>query len=125
MTVLIDSWTWIEYWRGGTHSARAAKYIEGSETAVLSAVNVVEILFWVLRHYDEKRAEEKRGTLRKRCFLIPLDETMAVDAAKTRRNLKLSLADSIILATARAQDAKLVTGDKDFKSLPDILYIGD
>lgn len=125
MTVLIDSWTWIEYWRGGVHSERAAEYIEGSETAVLSAVNLVEIFFWVLRHYDEKRAVEKRETLRRRCFLIPLDETIAVDAAKTRRNLKLSLADSIILATARAQDAKLVTGDKDFKSLPDILYIGD
>lgn len=125
MTVLIDSWTWIEYWRGGVHSERAAEYIEGSETSVLSAVNLVEIFFWVLRHYDEKRAVEKRETLRRRCFLIPLDETIAVDAAKTRRNLKLSLADSIILATARAQDAKLVTGDKDFKSLPDILYIGD
>ena len=125
MTVLIDSWTWIEYWRGGVHSERAAEYIEGSETAVLSAVNLVEIFFWVLRHYDEKKATEKRDTLRRRCFLIPLDETIAVDAAKTRRNLKLSLADSIILATARAQDAKLVTGDKDFKSLPDILYIGD
>ena len=125
MTVLIDSWTWIEYWRGGVHSERAAEHIEGSETAVLSAVNLVEIFFWVLRHYDEKKAAEKRDTLRRRCFLIPLDETIAVDAAKTRRNLKLSLADSIILATARAQDAKLVTGDRDFKSLPDILYIGD
>jgi len=125
LTVLIDSWTWIEYWRGGVHSERAAEHIEGSETAVLSAVNLVEIFFWVLRHYDEKKAAEKRDTLRRRCFLIPLDETIAVDAAKTRRNLKLSLADSIILATARAQDAKLVTGDRDFKSLPDILYIGD
>ena len=125
MTVLIDSWTWIEYWRGGIHSERAAEYIEGSETALLSAVNLVEIFFWVLRHYDEKRAVEKRDTLRRRCFLIPLDETVAVDAAKTKRNLRLSLADSIILATARAHDAKLVTGDKDFKSLPGILYIGD
>ncbi len=125
MTVLIDSWTWIEYWRGGVHSERAAEHIEGSETALLSTINLVEIFFWVLRHYDEKRAEEKRETLRRRCFLIPLDETVAVDAAKTKKDLKLSLADSIILATARAHDAKVVTGDKDFKNLPDILYIGD
>ncbi len=125
MTVLIDSWTWIEYWRGGIHSEKAAEYVEGSENAVLSAVNLVEIFFWVLKHYDEKRAAEKRDTLRRRCFLIPLDETIAVDAAKTKQSLKLSLADSIILATARAQDAKLVTGDKDFKTLPDTVYIGD
>ena len=125
MTVLIDSWAWIEYWRGGPHSAAAAKHIEGGETAVLSAVNVVEIYFWVLRHYEERRAEEKRDTLRKRCFVIPLEEGIAVSAAKTKRDLKLSLADSIILATAKDQDAKLVTGDKDFKGLRDILYIGD
>ncbi len=85
----------------------------------------METYFWVLRQYGEKRAEEKRDTLRKRCFLIPLDETIAVDAAKIKLNLKLPLADSTILATARNQDAKLVTGDKDFKELPDILYIGD
>jgi len=125
LTVLIDSWTWIEYWRGGIHSERAAEYIEGSESAVISAVNLVEIFFWVLRHYDEKKAGEKRDTLMRRCFLIPLDETIAVEAAKTKRNLKLSLADSMILATANAQEAKLVTGDKDFKNLPHILFIGD
>ncbi len=122
---MIDPWTLIEDWRGGIHSERAAEHIEGSETAVLSAVNLVEIFFWVLRHYDEKKAEEKGDTLKRRCFLIPLDESVAVDAAKIKRDLKLSLADSIIFATARAHDAKLVTGAKDFKNLPDTLYIGD
>ncbi len=125
MTVLIDSWTWIEYWRGGTHSEKAAKPIEGSEAAVISTINMAETIFWVLRYYDEKKAEEKRNTLKRRCFLIPPDERIAIDAAKIKRSLKLSLADSIILATARTQNAKVVTGDRDFKGLPDTLFIGD
>ncbi len=125
MTVLIDSWAWIEYWRGGSRSKKAAEHVEGSEPAVASTINLTEIFFWVLRHYNERLAQEKRETLRKRCFLIPADETIAVDAARLKRSLKLSLADALILATARSRDAKVVTGDKDFKGLPDAQYIGD
>lgn len=125
MTVLIDSWTWIEYWRGGSYSEKAAEFIEGSHPAIASTINLAEIFFWVLRHYDEGKAEEKRDTLRKRCFLIPADEKIAVEAAKLKRSLKLSLADSLILATTRSRDAKVVTGDKDFRNLPDAHYIGD
>lgn len=122
---MIDSWSWIEYWRGGPQAEKASEYIEGSHPAIVSTINLAEVYFWVLRHYDEKTAEEKKETLAKRCFLIPPDEGIAVSAAKAKRTLKLSLADSIILATAQARDAKVVTGDKDFKALPDTLYIGD
>ena len=122
---MIDSWAWIEYWRGGTHSEKASDYIEGSQPAILSTINLAEVYFWVLKHYDDRTAEEKRATLTRRCFLIPPDEGIAVNAAKARRDLKLSLADSIILATAQSRTAKVVTGDKDFKGLPDTLYIGD
>ncbi len=100
MTVLIDSWSWIEYWKGSRYAEKAAEYIEGTDTAVLSTVNLAEIYFSVLRDYDEKKAREKADTVRKRCFLIPLDEQIAVDAARLKQSLKLPLADSIILAHA-------------------------
>jgi len=125
MTVLIDSWSWIEYWRGGPHSAKAAKFIEGSEMALGSTINLTETYFWVLRHYGEKNAEEKRETLKKRCFLIPVDEEIAVEAARLKSGLKTSLADSLILATARGRGAKVVTGDPDFKQIPDAIFIGE
>ena len=58
MTVLIDSWAWIEYWRGGAHSNQAAEFIEGSEMALASTINLTETFYWVLSHYGEKKAEE-------------------------------------------------------------------
>lgn len=125
MTVLIDSWSWIEYWKGSRYAEKAAEYIEGTDTAVLSTVNLAEIYFSVLRDYNEKKAREKADTVRKRCFLIPVDEQIAVDAARLKHSLKLPLADSIILATARTRNAKIVSGDKDFKGLPDTLFIAD
>jgi predicted nucleic acid-binding protein len=124
MTVLIDSWSWIEYWRGGPSSAKAAEFIEGSDMALVSTINVTETFFWVLTHYGEKKAEEKRETLKKRCFLIPVDEGIAVEAARLKHGLKTSLADGLILATARSRGAKVVTGDPDFKQIPDAIFIG-
>ena len=122
---MIDSWAWIEYWKGSRYSTRAAKHIEGSEIAILSTVNLTELFSSILRDYDEKHAERKVATVMKRCFLIPVDERIAIDAAKLKRSLSLSQSKSTILSTARTRDAKVVTGDKDFKGLPDTLFIGD
>ncbi len=122
---MIDSWSWIEYWKGTRHSEKASRYIEGTDTAIVSTINLAEIYFSILRDYDEAKAREKLDTVRKRCFLIPLDDKTAVEAARLKHSLKLAMADSIILATARARNAKVVTGDKDFKGLPDTLFIAD
>ena len=125
MTVLIDSWSWIEYWRGSTYSRKISEIIDGSETTIVSTINVAETFLWVLRHYTIQQARERIGTVRKRCFIIPVDEKIATEAARLKHELKKSLADSIVLATARAGDAKVLTGDKDFKGLPDTIYVGD
>mgnify|MGYP001130695319 CR=1 FL=1 len=125
MTVLVDSWAWIEYWSGAPHADQAGSYIEGEEEAIVSTINLAEIYHWVLLHYDEKTAEEKVITVRRRCFIIPVEEEIAVEAAKINHKTKKSLADSIIIATANQVKAKILTGDPDFKKLRDIIYIGD
>jgi predicted nucleic acid-binding protein len=125
MTVLIDSWSWIEYWRGSSYSKKIAEVIDESETSIVSTINVAETFLWVLRHYDIQQARERMVTIAKRCFLVPVDEKIATEAAMLKHKLKKSLADSIVLATARAGDAKVLTGDKDFKGLPDTIYLGD
>jgi len=125
LTVLVGSWAWIEYWSGAPHADQAGSYIEGEEEAIVSTINLAEIYHWVLLHYDEKTAEEKVITVRRRCFIIPVEEEIAVEAAKIKHKTKKSLADSIIIATANQVKAKILTGDPDFKKLRDIIYIGD
>ncbi len=121
---MIDSWTWIEYWKGGQYSRRASEHIDGSEVAIVSAVNLAETYYWVLRHYGMDAAEQKKTTIKRRCFLIPLDENIAVKAAKTKMEGKKGLADSIVIATGQAENAQIVTGDPDFKGIKDVIYIG-
>lgn len=123
MTVLIDSWAWIEYWKGGALADEAARYVEGDEEAIVSTINVAEVYFWVSRYYDQRTADEKLRTIEKRSHVIPVEKDVATEAARIRLKEKLALADSLILATARAATAKVVTGDSDLKHIRDVIFL--
>lgn len=124
MTVLIDSWTWIEYWKGGPYSTRSTRYIEGSEEAVVSTINLSEVYFWVMKYYDERLADQKISTMERRCYVIPVEREIALDAAKIKKKQGLALADSLILATARRMEASVVTGDADFRNVSNVIFLG-
>ena len=123
VTVLVDSWVWIEYWSGGRHAREAAAFIEGDEEAYVSAINLAEVYFWVLRSYDEKTAQAKAVTMAKRCHVIPVEEETAVEGARLRMKEGLAMADSLVYATAREMGAKLVTGDGGLRHLPDVIFL--
>jgi len=124
VTVLIDSWTWIEYWRGGAHAKEAAEYVDGDEDALASTVNLAEVYYWFLREHDRRVADERREVVERRCLVIPLDSDLAVEAARLRKEEQLSLADSIILATARRFGASMVTGDPSLRGKRGVVFIG-
>ncbi|HEC87986.1 MAG TPA: type II toxin-antitoxin system VapC family toxin, partial [Thermoplasmata archaeon] len=69
LTVLIDSWAWIEYFRGSKSGEKVRKYIEGREKAIISAINIAEVYRWILSFYDEKIAEKKIEVMKERCFV--------------------------------------------------------
>jgi len=123
LTVLIDSWAWIEYFRGSKSGEKVKKYIEGKEKAIISAINIAEVYRWILRFYDEKIAEEKIEVMKERCFVIPVDEEIAVMAAKIKHEEKLGLGDAIIYATAKKEKAILLTGDSDFRNKKNVIFI--
>jgi predicted nucleic acid-binding protein len=123
MTVLLDSWTWIEYWKGGKLSKAAAEHIEGDEEAVVSTINISEVYFWVARYYEETTAAEKLKTVEKRCSIVEVDKEIAINAAKIKLESKLGLAESLIMATARQVRAKVVTGDMDMKGLKEVNFL--
>jgi len=125
LTVLIDSWAWIEYFKGSEYGKDAKKYVEGDEKAIVSTINIAEVYRWILGFYDEKKAEEERKTMKERCFLIQVDEEIAVMSAKIKHKEKMGLGDAIIYATAKNENAVLLTGDPDFKGKEDVIFIGE
>jgi len=54
--------------------------------------------------------------------VVDFDAPMALTAARLSVELKLPLADSVILATARAHGATLWTQDSDFEGMSGVEY---
>ncbi|OPY56412.1 MAG: tRNA(fMet)-specific endonuclease VapC [Methanosaeta sp. PtaU1.Bin112] len=123
MTVLIDSWAWIEFFRGSTAGLNVKRYIESEEDLVVSTINIAEVYRWILRYYNETIAEEKLAAMKDRCTAIDVDERIAVDAARIGNELKWGLGDSIVRATANQEDAGILTGDSDFKGMKDVIFL--
>ena len=55
-----------------------------------------------------------------RGLVVDLDSRLAIAAAQLSHALRLPMADSIILATARSHQARLYTMDSDFQGMDDV-----
>ncbi len=55
--------------------------------------------------------------------LVDLGAELALDAARTAHELRLLMADAVILATARASGATLWTQDADFEGIAGVRYV--
>ena len=82
-------------------------------------------LYEVYKRLDEQRgrAYAQRGVAQMmQGRVVDLDAHMALTAAQTSRTQRLSMADSIILATARLHKAELWTQDEHFENKPGVHY---
>jgi len=118
---VIDSFAWFEYFAGSTAGAKARLFIESGKSLTPTIV---------IAELTEKYRREKMVFAPDRDFilgktrLISLDSGIAEKAGIINRERKKAvkcwgLADSIVLATAREHDAKIVTGDEHFRDLTD------
>lgn len=124
MTVLIDSWGWIEYFKGSENGDLVRSYLEDSGELIVSSVNISEVYRWFLRFYSENDAEEIRAAIKERCLIIDVDETIAVEAAKIKHKFAWGLGDSIVYATAMQRGAEVLTGDSDFRDRDGVIFLG-
>lgn len=58
-----------------------------------------------------------------RTTVVPLTETLALEAADTSLEHSLAMADAIVYATARSRGAELVTTDADLEGLPGVVFL--
>ncbi len=123
LIVLIDSWAWIEYFKGSKLGEIVKSYVHDDQEIIVSTINLAEIYRWILRFHEERIAEEKRMAIKDRCGIVDVDEEIAVAAARIKHELGWGLGESLIYATARREGAKVLTGDFDFKGLDDIVFL--
>lgn len=118
---LVDSSGWLEYFADGPNADFFAPAIQKTAELIVPSISLYEVFKRILQQKDESQALRgvaymEQGTI------VELDASIALSAARLSLDLKLPMADSIILATARAYGAILWTQDDDFRDLEGVRY---
>jgi toxin FitB len=119
---VVDSSGWLEFFADGPNAIFFAQSITDVEHLIVPVISIYEVFKRILQQRSETEALQAVGQMAQG-QLIELNQTLALSAAKLSVDLKLPMAGSLILATARAYQAILWTQDADFKYIDGIQYI--
>ncbi len=119
---IVDSSGWLEYFAEGSNAKFFAPAIEDTKNLLVPVICIYEVFKKILLQNGVSAAQTHISDM-KLGKIIEIDESLALSAAKISFDLKLPMADSLILATARANDAILWTQDEHFKDLDGVKYI--
>lgn len=119
---LVDSSGWLEYFADGQNARVFAPLIQKVDELLVPSIIVTEVFKRILQQREEQDALQAAAQMMEG-QVVDLNGELAMNAARIGFELKLPLADSIILATAQHHRAVLWTQDEDFKGLPGVRYI--
>ena len=120
---VVDSSGWVEYLSKGPNARNFTPAIQDTQNLLVPTICLYEVFKKVLSQFDEETALQALSVMTLG-QVVELDRDLAIDAALVSTEMKLAMADSIILATAHASDATLWTQDRHFKGIPGVKYIG-
>jgi toxin FitB len=119
---VVDSSGWLEYFADGPNADFFAPAIENASELVVPSLSMYEVFKRVLQQRGEDDALQAVG-LMAQGLVVDLNMAMAIDAAKISVEQRLPMADSVILATARAYSATFWTQDADFQDIEGVQYV--
>jgi predicted nucleic acid-binding protein len=119
---VVDSSGWVEYFTKGSNARFFIPPVQDVENLLVPVICIYEVFKRLALDLGEENALQAVGIM-SYGRVIELDRKVAIDAAQLSLELKLAMADSIILATAREYDAVLWTQDAHFKGLDGVKYI--
>jgi len=119
---VVDSSGWLEYFAEGSNADFFSPAIEDTKNLLVPVICIYEVFKRILQQSGINEAQKHIGDM-KLGKIIELDESLSLSAAKLSADLKLPMADSLILATARANNATLWTQDEHFKDLDGVEYV--
>ena len=120
--VVVDSSGWIEVFTDGPHAEVFLQALSDEARLVVPSITILEVFKWILREHGEAEAIQAMAVMQ-RGQVMDLDAGMAIAAAQLSHALRLPMADSVILATARQAQARLFSMDADFQGLPDVQLV--
>jgi predicted nucleic acid-binding protein len=118
---VVDSSAWLEYLGDGPCASELASAIENTAELVVPTLTVYEVFRRTFQLTGESDALEA-AALMLQGRVVDISAGLAIDAALISLDESLPMADSVILATARAESAVLWTQDAHFAGLDQVEY---
>lgn len=119
---VVDSSGWLEYFADGKNASFFAPAIEDTARLVVPTLSLFEVFKRILQQRGDPPALQAVALMHQG-RIVDLDTTLALAAARVSAVERLPLADSVMLATARAFGATLWTQDADFAGRAGVRYV--
>jgi toxin FitB len=119
---VVDSCGWLEYFADGPNASFFEPAIQATEDLLVPSISIYEVFKRVLQQRNVSDALQAVAIMQQ-ALVVDLDTPLALAAAQLSIEHKLPMADSVILATARACEATLWTQDADLAVIAGVEYI--
>ena len=116
---VVDSSGWLEYFADGPNAYFFEQPILDLKNLVVPTLSLFEVFKRIIQQKDEGMALQAIAVMQQG-NVTNLDTAPALDAARLSVELKIPMADSIMLATSRSFDAVLWTQDSDFIGIDNV-----
>lgn len=125
---VLDSWALLAYFQGEPTGSKVTELLKESaekeRNLLVSVINWGEVLYVIESRYGhEKRNEIEHLMNQMHLEIIAADKELTREAAHFKAMGKISYADCFAAALAKTHKAALVTGDKEFKPLENVIEI--
>lgn len=120
MIVVLDAWAVFALLRDEPGADEVERMIAGGE-AVISAINLGEVLYGLLRSHGADIAASRVEAIRQTVRVEQPDWPLVERAAGLRAGGGISYADAFCVATARRAGAPIATGDPEILALTDVV----
>ncbi len=122
--IVFDTFAWIEYLEGSEKGQKVRDYLQNEICTPMIVLFELSIKF----AKDGVDFKPVIAFIKSKSQVTGNDEELVVNAGKTwvemrKTRPRFSLADSIILSTARRLGANVLTGDKHFMNLPETIML--
>ncbi len=118
---IVDSSGWLAYFADEPQAKHFHKPLNDSSSLVVPTITLYEVFKVVLRETTENEALHAIAAMQKG-KIVDLTPSLAITASKLSLEYSLPMADSIILATAKGNEAVIWTLDSDFKKIKGVKY---
>jgi predicted nucleic acid-binding protein len=121
---VVDAWAILAFLRAEEPGATAMRrYLRRAQSGnlrlLLNLVNLGEVFYRLLQLSGEAQAEERLAQVKALPIdLVPIRESLVLEASRIKSRHPLSHADAFAVATGRLENAPVLTGDPEILSLP-------